>query len=50
MGEIIRYGTFGPIVWDLETGETRMATQVDMDTLGLGQDLTQKEEKLIDEE
>ena len=48
MTETIRYGTFGPIVWD--DGETRMATQDDMDTLPVGDDLTAEEEASIPEE
>jgi hypothetical protein len=46
--EQIRHGTFGPIVWDTETGETRMATQEDMDTLPVGEDLTAEEEATIE--
>ena len=46
--EVIRHGTFGPIVWDLLTDETRMATQDDMDTLHVGDDLSVAEEESID--
>jgi len=45
--EIIRHGSFGPIVWDTATGETRAATQYDMDHLPVGEDLTEEEEELI---
>lgn len=48
--EIIRHGSFGPIVWDIVTGETRSATQEDMDTLAVGPDLTPDEEAEIPEE
>jgi hypothetical protein len=47
--EVIRYGTFGPIVWDLDTDLTRCATQDDMDTLPMGHDLTEEEEESIAE-
>jgi hypothetical protein len=47
--EIIRHGTFGPIVWDTATGATRVATQEDMDTLPVGDDLTAEEEEQIEE-
>lgn len=47
--EVIRYGTFGAIVWDLDTGDTRMATQSDMDNLDVGDDLTDEEEETIEE-
>lgn len=47
--EQIRHGTFGPIVWNIETGETRMATQDDLDTLPVGEDLTDDEEASIEE-
>jgi len=47
--EIIRHGTFGPIVWDTATGNTRAATQEDMDTLPVGDDLTEEEEAQIEE-
>ena len=45
----IRHGSFGPIVWDTVTGDTRVATQHDMDTLSVGPDLTDDEEAGIDE-
>ena len=45
--EILRYGKFGPIVWS-EAG-TRMATQEDMDSLPVGEDLTAEEESEIEE-
>lgn len=48
MTEQIRYGTFGPIVWDTATGDTRMATQRDLDHLPQGDDLTEAEEATID--
>lgn len=48
-GEQIRHGTFGPIVWDTATGETRVATQDDMDNLPVGDDLTAEEEASIEE-
>lgn len=44
----IRYGTFGPIVWNSD-GSTRCATQHDMDTLPCGPDLTADEEAAISE-
>ncbi len=47
--EIIRHGSFGPIVWNTRTGETRMATQDDMDRLDVGDDLTADEEATIEE-
>ena len=47
--EQIRHGTFGPIVWDTETETTRYATQDDMDTLPVGDDLTPEEEESITE-
>lgn len=47
--EQIRHGTFGPIVWDVITGETRYATQDDMDTLPVGPDLTPEEEDSIED-
>jgi hypothetical protein len=47
--EIIRHGSFGPIVWDTATGETRAATQYDMDHLPVGEDLTEEEEASIQE-
>ena len=46
--EQIRHGTFGPIVWDAATGETRVATQDDLDTLDVGDDLTEEEEEGIE--
>lgn len=49
MSEVIRHGSFGPIVWDTETGETRVATQADMDTLAVGEDLSADEEAAIEE-
>ena len=45
MTEQIRYGSFGPIVWD--EGQTRYATQQDMDSLPVGEDLTEEEEAVI---
>lgn len=48
--EIIRHGSFGAIVWDTQTGETRMATQRDLDTLPVGDDLTDGEEAEIEED
>lgn len=48
--EIIRHGSFGPIVWDTATGETRAATQYDMDHLPVGPDLTEEEEASIPED
>lgn len=50
MNEVIRHGSFGPIVWDMDTGATRMATQEDMDTLPVGEDLSEEEESSIDGE
>jgi hypothetical protein len=47
--EQIRHGTFGPIVWDTDTGATRVATQDDMDSLPVGPDLTAEEEDSIGE-
>ena len=47
--EQIRHGSFGPIVWDTITGDTRVATQHDMDTLPVGPDLTDEEEAGIEE-
>jgi hypothetical protein len=47
--EIIRHGSFGPIVWDTATGETRAATQQDMDELEVGDDLSAEEEEAIEE-
>lgn len=47
--EQIRHGSFGPIVWDTETGETRLPTQDDMDNLPVGDDLTPEEEEAIEE-
>lgn len=49
MVEILRYGTFGPIVWDTDTHATRMATQDDLDTLPQGEDLTAEEEDEIED-
>jgi len=46
MTETIRHGSFGPIVW-AEDGSTRMTTQVDMDTLQVGEDLDEEEESSI---
>jgi hypothetical protein len=43
--EIIRHGTFGPIVWSPDG--TRLATQEDIDTLEVGEDLTEDEEVAI---
>lgn len=48
--EVIRFGSFGPIVWDLATGETRFATQDDLDRLPVGPDLTEEEEESIPED
>jgi|GEM_PF-5789056 hypothetical protein len=45
--EKIRHGSFGPIV-QTDTG-WRLATQEDMDTLPVGEDLTAAEEAEIDE-
>jgi len=45
--EEIRHGSFGPIVWDRATGATRVATQEDMDTLPVGEDLDDDEEAAI---
>lgn len=47
--EVIRHGSFGPIVWDMATGATRYATQRDMDTLPFGDDLTPDEEATIED-
>lgn len=47
--EQIRHGSFGPIVWDTVTCDTRVATQHDMDTLPVGPDLTDEEEAGIEE-
>jgi len=47
--ETVRFGTFGPIVWNNETGEARVATQADMDELEVGTDLTAEEEDAIEE-
>jgi len=47
--EVIRHGSFGPIVWNVASGETRAATQADMDALEVGDDLTQEEEEGIEE-
>lgn len=49
VNEVIRHGSFGPIVWDLTSGETRAATQKDMDELAVGDDLTEEEEASIQE-
>jgi hypothetical protein len=49
MSEIIRHATFGPIVYDTTTGQTRVATQQDMDELEVGDDLTPEEEEAIEE-
>ncbi len=46
--DIIRHGTFGPIVY-CDDGTTRAATQQDMDTLEVGDDLTEEEESEIEE-
>jgi len=46
--EIIRYGSFGPIVW--ADGDTRLATQEDLDTLPVGPDLTTDEESEIEDD
>jgi hypothetical protein len=46
--EMIRHGSFGPIVWG-PGGLTRVATQRDMDTLDVGADLTDDEESEIEE-
>lgn len=46
--DIIRHGSFGPIVWNTATGETRMATQDDLDNLVVGDDLTEDEEAEIE--
>jgi hypothetical protein len=48
-GEIIRHGTFGPIVWDSSDDSTRAAGQDDMDSLPVGPDLTAEEEAAIEE-
>jgi hypothetical protein len=48
--KVIRHGSFGPIVWDTATGQTRAATQEDMDSLEVGPDLTPEEEAEIEEE
>lgn len=45
--EMIRHGSFGPIVW--RNGETRAATQRDMDMLPVGPDLTDDEVAEIEE-
>lgn len=47
--EVIRHGSFGPIVCSLDSGCTRMATQEDIDTLPVGDDLTEEEEAAIEE-
>src|SRR5690606_23704010 len=47
---VIRFGSFGPIVWDLATGETRAATQYDLNHLPVGEDLTEDEEASIPED
>ena len=49
MNEVIRHGSFGPIVWDMDSGATRMATQDDMDTLPVGDDLSAEEEQSIED-
>jgi hypothetical protein len=46
--DIIRHGSFGPIVY-CDDGSTRMATQEDMDTLEVGEDLSEEEESEIEE-
>lgn len=46
--DIIRHGSFGPIV-QTEDG-WRMATQKDLDTLPVGDDLTEEEEAEIPED
>ena len=46
--EILRHGSFGPIVQNTTTGEFRAADQHDMDTLPVGDDLTADEEETID--
>lgn len=50
MTEIIRHGTFGPIVWDTDTRATRAATQQDLDILPVGDDLDEDEEAEIPDE
>ena len=47
--EIIRHGTFGPIVWRVSDGSTQAATQRDMDHFPVGDDLTADEEAGIEE-
>lgn len=49
--ETIRYSKDGSInmVHNAETGEFRIATQDDMDTLQVGEDLTDEEIALLDE-
>lgn len=47
--EIIRYGSFGPIVWDTDSHRTRLATQDDLDTLDVGDDLDEDEEAAIED-
>jgi hypothetical protein len=47
--EVIRFGSFGPIVWNCQTEETRLATQDDLDTLPVGDDLSPEEEESITE-
>lgn len=49
MTEQIRFGSFGPIVWNTVDGSTRLATQEDMDTLPVGNDLTSEEEDTIED-
>lgn len=46
--DIIRFGSFGPIVYTSD-GKTRMATQEDLDTLEVGEDLSEEEEQAIEE-
>ena len=46
--DIIRHGSFGPIVFCAD-GTTRMATQDDLDTLPVGDDLDEDEEAAIDD-
>lgn len=45
--EVIRHGSFGPIVWS--PNGTRIATQEDMNLLPVGADLTADEEAEIEE-
>lgn len=46
--EIIRYGSFGPMVWNTVTATSRCPTSDDLNDLPMGDDLTEDEEAAID--